>query len=80
MPQEGSLHIILLDSKTDTYSVRFVPYQSGGGAQPHKKIRGVDCLRKYLKGLNIHGDAIENALQDLQQNATCDITHVISDG
>jgi hypothetical protein len=78
MPQKGDLHITLFDSKTDTYSVRFTPYQRGGGAQAHRDIQGRDRLKEYLLRLNTRED-MEKALQELQQKQSCDIPHVWSD-
>jgi hypothetical protein len=79
MGNEGSLHVLLIDRAKEIYKISFAPYQSGGEGLETKDIHGRDGFKKYLRRLKIHEDIIETALQDVQQNGTCEIPNIILD-
>jgi hypothetical protein len=79
MRQMGTLHI-RLDRETDTYTVSFAPYASGGGALGETEIHGRDELKTYLLGLGIHAEIIENVSYELQREGRSHIPNVSADG
>ncbi len=82
MSVEGTIRIIRLDDAAQggegTYSVRFSPYDRGGGAQPMRQFLGSESLLSFLEnGLCIDKRDVAAACRDLDERKPASIPHVV---